>query len=368
VSGPRQILALAAFPERAAATRFRVTAYRSALEARGFTLHLHPFLDDEAFANFYSPIGAAQKARYVAAAMARQLPLLLRDRYDAVFVQREAGLVGPAALEWALSRLRGLPLVFDFDDAIWMTGAWNSQHPTATRLLRAPGKANHLIRWADHAIAGSNRLAEYARTLQPNVSVVPTVVSRELWRPPEGPPGEIRNEVPVIGWVGTHSTAIHLHTIAGALRRVRDTGHSFRLRLIGVPDDFRLEGLECEIVPWRLEDEVDLFRDLDIGIAPTFKHEFTEGKCAFKQLEYLSVGVPCVSSPARGAVDLLTEGETALFAESEDEWVRALSRLLTEQALRRHLAIQGRALIERELCSEMQGPRVVEVFETVTRG
>ena len=362
----RRILALAAYPERAAATRFRVTAFRSDLEARGFDLDLRPFLDDEAFANFYAPIGAGRKARYVAEALVRQLRLLRRDRYDAVWVQREAGLIGPAVLEWALSRLRGLPLVFDFDDAIWLPVSWNSQHPLATRLLRAPGKTNHLIRMADHIMAGSAYLAEYARTLRPEVSVVPTVVSRETWRPPEVPPGRLRNDIPVIGWIGTHSTAVHLHTIAGALRRVRDAGHAFRLRVVGVPADFRLEGLASEIVQWRLESEVELFRGLDIGIAPTFKNEFTAGKCAFKQIEYLSVGVPCISSRVRGAEDLLTDGETVLFADTEDEWVNALTGLLTDVDLRARLATQGRSLVERTLCSEVQGPRVADVFERVT--
>jgi len=47
---------------------------------------------------------------------------------------------------------------------------------------------------------------------------------------------------------------------------------------------------------WCLEDEIQEFQRIDIGLAPMRSELVYQGKCGFKQLEYMAVGVPFVSS------------------------------------------------------------------------
>ncbi|HEX4475989.1 MAG TPA: glycosyltransferase, partial [Polyangiaceae bacterium] len=148
-----------------------------------------------------------------------------------------------------------------------------------------------------------------------------------------------------------------------ALRRLRASGRRFSLRVIGAAESFSLPGLELETRPWAREREVRDFQELDIGLAPIHATEFSKGKCAFKQLQYMAVGVPSVSSPEGGSTDFIVHGENGLFARTDDEWFRSLEALLDDAALRSRIARAGRELVERSHSIEAQAPRLAEILK-----
>jgi glycosyltransferase involved in cell wall biosynthesis len=359
-----RMLVLAAYPDRAACTRFRVAEYAQPLAKEGIEVRVCPALDDAAFAKFYGSASRADKGTSILRGAVRQLGALSRRDVDVVFVQREATLVGPAFMEFIAARFRGLPLVYDLDDAVWQTETTYSQHPLAARLFRSPGKTWTLLRMASHVVAGSAYLGRAAREYNPGVTILPTVVPAEKWRPL---PGRLDGDFarssgpPVIGWIGTQSTANTLEVAAPALRRLRSAGRRFVLRVIGAKDGFRIPGLEHEVAPWRLENEIEDFRNIDVGIAPLLPIEYSRGKCGFKVLQYMAVGVPSVSTPDGGGVDFVREGENALFARTENEWFEALAALLDDRELRKRIARGGRSLVETSHSTEAQAPRLAAI-------
>ena len=187
VSRQPRILALAAYPERSGATRFRLTQMLPYLKARGWDVRFEPFFEDDFFSGFYAKGNRLEKATYLASRSLRRVALALGARdVDAVFIQREAALVGPAYTEFILGSLKGLPIIFDFDDAIWHLDLPRSTHPIAARLLKDPSKCWYTMRHAACIIAGSNYLARRAREVNSRVEVVPTVVSAATWTPLPG--------------------------------------------------------------------------------------------------------------------------------------------------------------------------------------
>lgn len=358
-----RVLALAVHPLSAPATRFRAEALRGEMVRRGHHFQLATWLDERAFSRMYRS-GIGGKAISASRSALRQWRTALGDGpWDVVFVQREAGLVGPPLLEWLLGTIPAVPFVFDFDDAIWMSTSAHSLNPWAARLFKHPSKTWWLMKNARAIVAGSAHLAATARNYNPSVSVVPTVVSRVRWTPR---PGRLAGDlvepgVPVLGWIGSHSTARYLEAIVPALWQLHDEGVRFRLRIIGAGEDMRL-GFPAEQVPWSLSREVELFRELDIGLAPLPDDEWARGKCAFKQVQYLSVGVPCVTSPVGAAGRLVDEG-LALGASDVREWVRCISELISDKSERARLSQAGRTKVEDWLCEEVQAPRVVDILE-----
>jgi len=340
------------------------------LEKAGIETEFVSFLDDDDLQHLYLP-GTRRKARAVVAGVLRQLKQLARTRhFDAVFIQRGASLVGPPVMEYICQRFYSLPLVFDLDDAIWDLNLKRSRNPVAARLLKHPQKVFWLRDAARLVIAGSRYLAHWAGGPNGRVAVVPTVVSRDRWRPGEGRLSGQRStsDGPIIlGWIGTHTTADQLELVAPALRRLFSEGYDLRLRVVGAGKDFSMDGVPTEAVPWRLDEEVAAFRGLDVGLAPMRTLPVYEGKCGFKQLQYMAVGVPQVCSVVGGARDFVRPGENALVASSPEEWYRALKRLLDDRSLRSRIAGAGRALIEREYCLEVQGPRLAELVVKVAQ-
>lgn len=367
----KTILVLSAPPFGAAATRFRACAYFPYLREAGFDVDFRPFLTEAYFEELYRPGHPVRAASKMLGFAAKRLTLLLdTDRYDAVFVQREATLVGPPLMEWFLARR--LPVVFDMDDPLWLEpppspSSFRARHQLLGTLIRWPAKADALLRVCSHAIVASNHLATYARTFKGDagVTLIPTVVSHTRWLPRPGRLDGDIGELPVIGWIGTHSTAVYLDLVRPALRRLARDGHRFVFRVRGALGAIEETEFEVQQLPWRLESEAADFAEIDIGLAPLFEDEWSEGKAGFKQLQYLAVGVPMVTSLVGGVRDFIRDGENALVASTEDEWYANIKRLLVERETRAQLARRGREIVEKQYSVEAQADRFVSVFRGV---
>jgi glycosyltransferase involved in cell wall biosynthesis len=371
VSRPPTILALAAYPERSAATRFRLTQVLPYLRARGWEVRFEPFVEDEFLSGFYATGNRLKKAGYLATrSLSKFARAVAASGVDAIFVQREAALIGPAYTEFILHSFKGLPIIFDFDDAIWHYDLPRSTHPIAARLLKRPSKCWYTMRRAERVIAGSSYLARRAGEVNQKVEVVPTVVSSTTWTPAPGRlEGAFDSEsIPRIGWVGSHSTAHQLELVEPALRQLRADGFQFEVHVVGARDDFALETVELQSRAWRLEEELQEFRRIDIGLAPMHSGPAYQGKCGFKQIQYMSVGVPFVSSWVGGAEDFVVDGENGLVARTTQDWYRHLRALLESRELRSKLSQSGRALVEEQYCIEVQGPRLARIVDEAVRG
>jgi glycosyltransferase involved in cell wall biosynthesis len=132
---------------------------------------------------------------------------------------------------------------------------------------------------------------------------------------------------------------------------------------VGAAADFELRTVEVQARPWRLDQEIQEFQRIDIGLAPMHGEPLYQGKCGFKQLQYMAVGAPFVSSWVGGARDFVVDGENGLVAHTTDDWYRHLRSLLESQELRSRLSQNGRTLVETEYCIEAQGPRVAQFVE-----
>jgi glycosyltransferase involved in cell wall biosynthesis len=283
--------------------------------------------------------------------------LAAAKEFDAVYLFREAALVGPAIFErWIGSRT---PVVFDFDDAIFES--YVSPSNGYLSLLKCPGKTAAICRLSSHVIAGNPYLADYARRFNECVTLVPTTIDTDAYRPA----ATTSQPVPVVGWSGSHSTIQHLRVLDTALQRLA-ARLPFRLRVIGAAD-YELKGVEVAATPWSADTEIADLSGIDVGIMPLPDDRWSRGKCGLKALQYMALGIPAVCSPVGVNRDIIAGGENGLLAASEDEWVNALERLLTSATLRQRLGAAGRATVEARYSAAVHVPVVRDLFEDVVR-
>jgi glycosyltransferase involved in cell wall biosynthesis len=339
--------------------RFRIEQWEPLLRERGVEVTFKPFESKALNAILYKQGHMAQKLKLVGEALRRRAGEVRSARgYDAVYVLREAALLGPPVFERWLART-GVPYVFDFDDAVFLQ--YVSPSNGYLSYLKFSGKTRSICRMAAHVMAGNQYLADYAGAVNDRVTIIPTTIDTEKYK--VEPRAE--NDVPVVGWSGSFSTAVHLATVKGALRELARR-ERFRLRVIGSPD-FKIEGVDVEAMPWRAATELEDLRPFDIGIMPLPDDQWSRGKCGLKALQYMALGVPTVCSPVGVNSEIIRDGENGLLASTDDEWVEKLSGLLRSKEERARLGRAGRETVEARYSAAVQAPRVYDIFESVVR-
>jgi glycosyltransferase involved in cell wall biosynthesis len=339
--------------------RFRLEQWEPILRQSGVEITWAPFETEALRQVLYAQGQAASKVRAVLSNMTRRRDEL-RDvtAFDLVYVFREAALLGPPWFERKIAK-SGVPMVFDFDDAVFV--AYRSPSNGYLSYLKFPQKTGEICRLSAHVMAGNEYLADYARKFNPNVTIVPTTIDTLKYREFE----RKENDVPVIGWSGSHSTAQHLDTIRPMLQELARE-ERFKLRVIGAPD-YKLEGVDVETVTWRSETEVEDLQPIDIGIMPLPDDQWSKGKCGLKALQYMALGIPTVCSPVGVNSTIITNGVNGYIADGQDEWVAKLKTLMHSPELRRSVGAAGRQTVEDDYSARAQAPRVLEIFESVVR-
>jgi glycosyltransferase involved in cell wall biosynthesis len=351
-----RVLALVPYPlGEAPGQRYRIEQWAPYLDEEGVRIHFEPFADASLREVLYrSGRYFAKTAGMLRACLRRTRVARRAGAFDAVFLHREAALIGPAWTE-RMVRTRNARLVYDFDDAVWLR--YVSPSNRYLSYLKTPGKTADICRMAAAITVGSETLAEYAASHGTNVSVLPSTVSLRDYRQR---PSAAAPAVPVIGWTGSHSSAQYLRIVEGPLRELAKT-RRFRFLVIGV-SGYRVDGVDVECRAWKSETEVEDLWPIDVGIMPLFDDPWARGKCAMKAIQYLGVGIPAVVSPVGANREVVTEGVCGFHAASERDWVSRLGELLDHHELRSRLGAEGRRRVEAQYSAEVQAPRLAAIL------
>ena len=354
MSGALRVLCLVPYPRSNAGVRLRFDQQITELARHGIDLSLSPFLDERGYriafrhGHLLAKVAAVVRGFARRLADARQVP-----RFDLLLVYRESTPFGPRFVE-AVAALYGVPLVVDFDEAVFIRNV----HPANKRWawLRDPRRLSAALRSARAATAQNEYLADFARRFNSQVSVVPTPVDTDARQPRTG-----RREGPVvIGWIGSETTAPFLHLIDDALARVSEDSDVIVRVVGGAYSNERLRTVDVR--EFDLDREQSELDSIDIGILPEPDDPWTKGKGGYKALLYMAAGIPVVAARVGVNPDIVAHGETGYCVNTTEEWVTALRRLIGDEALRLRMGSAGRARAVERFSVTVIAPRFAAVL------
>jgi len=341
-----------------ASNRYRVEQYLPYLKAAGIGYSLHPFWSSPAFKMLYKAGYRFSKFCYfVLGTISRVFDLVRIFQYDVVFIHREAYPIGGAFFERILTILKK-PFIFDFDDAIFLPAS--SRPNNFIEKYKRPEKVNDIIRMAGYVIAGNNYLADFVLRYNRSVCVIPTPIDTDKYYPNRNK----HNDEVVIGWIGSVTTLNFLNTMKSVFIQLSRRFPHVKFKIVG--GSFSINGLSSVISKfWSLEEELEDLRTFDIGIMPMPDNEWTKGKCGFKAILYMSMGVACVCSPVGVNKEIIMDGANGFLAHTESEWFERLSLLIENAEIRKRIAIAGRKTVEEKYSLIVNAPRYLEILQKV---
>lgn len=333
-----KVLILCPYPEDSAASqRFRFERFR---QLPGLEFHQRAFWSKGAWRRLYLPGRVGPIAFQMLGGFLRRFLLLFTlHRYHGVLIHREAAPLGPPLFEWLIARVWRKKIIYDFDDAIWLPNT-----SAANRMitpLKCHWKVKWICRWAYRVSCGNAFLADYARQYNRRVSVIPTVVDtrRQHNRLKDHRPGRM-----TVGWTGSHSTLRFLQPLVPVLQEL-EREFSFDTLVIADQDPaLPLQGYRFR--SWQRESEIEDLLEIDIGLMPLDDSPWAFGKCGFKAIQYLALGIPAVVSPVGVNSQIVKEGHSGRLCRTSQEWKMAIQELLEDFSLREKMGKEGRAFIE----------------------
>lgn len=353
------------YPNEGASNRYRVEQYLGHFSQNNINFTLHPFWSRSAFKVLYKNAYKLKKLYFfLCGTLSRTLDVICIFNYDIVFIHREAYPVGGAFFETILFVLNK-PIIFDFDDAIFLPSS--SPANNFMEKFKDPKKVSGIIKMSRHVIVSNKYLADFAFKYNSNVSIIPTSIDTEKFYPDPNKILTSNNKI-IIGWMGSVTTIKFLGLLEGVFRKLSAKYPNIVFKIIG--EKFLIEGLSGIInQDWSLEEELQDLRSFDIGVMPVPDNEWAKGKCGFKGILCMSVGIPVVASSIEANKEILTDGVDGYLVDNTDEnWIEKLSYLIENPGVRREIGLAARKTVEEKYSVRVNWPRLLEVVNKVYRG
>lgn len=219
-------------------------------------------------------------------------------------------------------------VILDIDDDI--SAAKKEPRPISLYgrvLLESPRKFGDSLRLYSRFIAGSAYLEAFIRARNPapeHIVVIPTCVD---YLRHSAKTYSSKQETVDFGWIGGDYNYYLLDILMPHLERLA-AKYEIRLRVISGAEYRPAAGFEIVNVPWSLAGEVDELRKVDVGLMPLYDTPVERGKCGFKLLQYMGLGIVSVASAITINQEIVDDGIDGFLVRDEDEWESVLESVI----------------------------------------
>jgi glycosyltransferase involved in cell wall biosynthesis len=353
----KRVLFLTPYPYGTApGQRFRYEQYLPMLAENGIDYRLSSFIGYATWQILYKKGLLARKAWGIFLGFIKRLLILPAvARYDFIFIFREASPIGPPIFEWLIARVFRKKIIYDFDDAIWLPNTSDNNRIVAG--IKWHSKVEYICRWSYKVSCGNAYLADYARQFNKNVVLNPTTIDTANYH------NQIKDQNTgkfTIGWTGTHSTIQYLDMIVPVLKKLEQQYDFTFMVISNAPPAFELRSLKY--AKWSKDTEIDDLMQFNIGIMPLTDDPWARGKCGFKALQYMSLGIPAVVSPVGVNTEIVDDKINGLICHDAKEWEQAILSLITDRNLTIRLGQKARKKIEDKYSVISNTPNFLSLF------
>ena len=319
--------------------RFRFEHYLKFLQQQGIHFTVSSFYSMNSWKILFTRGNLLRKIVAVFIGFFRRYFDLFRlISFDYIFIYREAAPIGPPVFEFLISRVFGKKIIYDFDDAIWIP--FLSKTNWLAFYLKFFSKIGTICKWSYKISVGNSFLGDFAQRFNPNVVLIPTVVNT---RDVHNGMQKHDTDKPVVGWTGSFSTLKFLDVIFPVLQRMQEK-YDFEFIVIA-DNDPGLPLKRYRFIKWNKQTETEDLLKMHIGLMPLYDDDLTKGKCGFKAIQYMSLGIPPVVSAVGVNTEIVDDGVDGFVCHNDNEWELKMEYLLKDNEKRKVMGKHAREKI-----------------------
>ena len=333
--------------------RGSIELWESVLRREGIELVYAPFESDVLRKILYASGKNVAKVSEMIKAYVERLRLLQKlDEYDAVFVYREAALLGPAFLEKRIAKKK--PIIYQLDDPLYMP--YRSPSNGYLSYLKFFGKIKEIIRISKVVMVNSSHIRAYAEQFNTNIWQVPSIVDTEKF---VYEPFDMDGRV-CVGWSGSPTTLKNIKMLERPLQDISASGVC-DIHFIG-GTDFGLKDVKYTAQNWSAETEVEDLRKIQIGLVPLPNVSWNPHKFIMKTAQYMALGIVPVGTPLASNPEVIRHGENGFLADTDEEWIGYIKQLVSDNELRQRLSKNAAADAVSKYSLKANEKKIVEAF------
>ncbi len=280
------------------------------------------------------------------------------DDYDAVFVYREAALLGPAFLEKRIARKK--PIIYQLDDPLYMP--YRSPSNGYLSYLKFFGKIKEIIRISKVVIANSSHIRDYSLQFNKNVRQIPSIVDTNQFVYKAFP---AHPERVCIGWSGSPTTLKNIKLVEKPLQEISKRDFC-DIHFIG-GTDFDLENVKYTAQVWNGASEVEDLRRIQVGLVPLPEFSWNKHKFIMKTAQYMALGIVPVGTPSASNPEVIRHGENGFLAANDGEWTEFLTTLVKDDKLRNEMSARAAEDARAKYSLEANAPKIIEAFRAALK-
>lgn len=335
---PRILFIATHRPNRSPSQRFRFEQYLNYLKQEGWEYDFSFLISESADAFFYQKGHFFRKLLIIINGWFIRLGNVLNaNKYDIIFIQREAFITGTTFFERRFSK-SSAKVIYDFDDSIWLSNV--SDANKNWNWLKNSNKTKEIISVADLIFTGNQYLSDYAKQVNDNVVIIPTTIDTEEYQKIHK-----ENKKIYVGWSGSITTIQHFEYALPFLTELKNKyKDQIEIKVIGDGNYINRE-LDIKGIAWNKENEIEELSSFDIGIMPLPDDGWSSGKCGLKGLQYMALEIPTIMSPVGVNTEIIQDGINGFLAEDKQEWIEKISRLIESADLRDKIGKSGRKTV-----------------------
>jgi glycosyltransferase involved in cell wall biosynthesis len=329
------ILYLENFPIENAGYQYRAEKWAELLRKKGYHVEIWTLNENKVVYDFQ--IKQKPFSRYLTWSLKKRFTQVWASRkFETVIVRRELlwfNDYGNLFLDKLLLKIHQ-NVILDIDDDL---SAAKKQPKKITNLfgillLENGNKFNESLRLYKRFFVASNYLKQRVLKENPtlsynNVCVIPTCVDYDQYEPKSY--SKIPDKI-TFGWIGGDHNYPQLDTIIHILN---DLGkeYNFELLVVGGTKYVKKSNFEIVFKSWTLENEIELIKEMTVGLMPLKNNLSTKGKGGFKLLQYMGLGVVSVASDVTINSEIIIDSKNSFLALNDSSWREILLKILRKQ-------------------------------------